>query len=658
MIAPSPLPAVIAARYRPIRLIATGGMGAVYEVEHVSTGARLALKVLLSSTNASPEALARFQHEVRATARIKSDNVVRVTDAGVAPELGGAPFLVMELLEGTDLERAAAANPPAPATVIEWLRPVARAIDKAHQLGLVHRDLKPENLFLATPSDGPTLVKILDFGIVKMIEEGTGATGTGQILGTPKYMAPEQASSTAKITPATDRCALGLIAYRLLMGESYYRGGVMVILGELLQGQLQPPSERGSRFGDAFDQWFLKACDRDPDERFASASEQIEALSGALGLPFHAIEEAGKGSSRPMAVDLSTSGLRRPKVRRLLLATTVVVALSMVALGTLRFFGGARLADSVCGLPSLGATESCGPCMAKSCCGEAHECAAIEGCAPLEACVRACVSGDAVCRATCYAAKGPLAQAQQGVESCRATHCAKECLPPQWVCLGRVKWQFPSLTPPTITIKTAATCASCGAGGGAAPLPGATVRACSIADPKCDLPLAASIADDRGAVTLKVDTSLYPPPLAIFLEYRKDGFLDTLFQLNTPPVSGDLEVGAVTLMDTKQNAAGFAHMLGATYDPARAFLGTRPLDCNGQLATKKIAVTWPDRDDRTASTPYFPYVDSAAAINLPVNTASLARIVARVAETNQLIATTSVVVRPGAATYVPLAPTP
>ena len=205
MTAPAHLPEIIAGRYRPIRLIATGGMGAVYEVEHAATGERLALKVLASGANASPEALVRFRHEVRASARIKSENVVRVIDADLAPELGGAPFLVMELLEGADLERAAAAALPTPATVVEWLRQVARALDRAHHLGMVHRDLKPENLFLTTKEDGAPLVKILDFGIVKMVEEATAATATGQILGTPKYMAPEQATANASVTAATDR---------------------------------------------------------------------------------------------------------------------------------------------------------------------------------------------------------------------------------------------------------------------------------------------------------------------------------------------------------------------------------------------------------------------------------------------------------------------
>src|SRR5262245_25167383 len=217
------LPAVIASRYLPVRLIAKGGMGAVYEVEHARTGEHLALKVLLSGVGASADLLERFKREARASARIKSEHVVRVIDADEAPELDGAPFLVMELLDGMDLEREAAAARPDAATVVGWLRQVAVAIDKAHRLGIVHRDLKPENLFLAAREEGPPIVKVLDFGIVKMGEEGTGATGSGQIVGTPRYMAPEQANSAARATPATDRCALGLVAYRLLAGESYYQ---------------------------------------------------------------------------------------------------------------------------------------------------------------------------------------------------------------------------------------------------------------------------------------------------------------------------------------------------------------------------------------------------------------------------------------------------
>jgi serine/threonine protein kinase len=323
MITTSQLPAIIASRYVPIRLIAQGGMGAVYEVEHARTGERLALKVLLSSVGASAEALERFKREARASARIKSEHVVRVTDADVAPD--GTPFLVMDLLEGVDLERAAAAAAVLePGTVVEWLRQAARAIDKAHSLGIVHRDLKPENLFLATAADGRPLIKVLDFGIAKMVEDGTGVTGAEQVLGTPKYMAPEQAVANARITPATDRYSLGLIAYRLLLGQSYHHGNAMSILGQLLHGELQLPSNRSPRFGGRFDAWFCKACDRNPEKRFVSASEQIEALAEALGLPTGSLE-----------AERDTGSLRNGNARRTLLAAVMVIA--VVAAGLFVF---------------------------------------------------------------------------------------------------------------------------------------------------------------------------------------------------------------------------------------------------------------------------------------------------------------------------------
>ena len=339
MIDNSKLPEIIAARYVPIRLIATGGMGAVYEVEHARTGDRLALKLLLDRVGSAPEMVERFKREARASARIKSENVVRVTDADVAPELGGAPFLVMELLEGTDLERLAEKARPAAADVVEWLRQAARAVDKAHGLGIVHRDLKPGNLFLSRSEGRLPVVKVLDFGIAKMIEDGTGATGSGQILGTPGYMAPEQASSRTRVTPAADRYALGLIAYRLLTGENYHRGDMMSILGDLVHGKLETPSARGHALGAAFDAWFVKACHRDPDERFASAAEQMDALAEALGLPVQVGAPTGGTSTRAGASEASA------RVRRIVLAAgALTVATIAVALALWR--AGARTPDA------------------------------------------------------------------------------------------------------------------------------------------------------------------------------------------------------------------------------------------------------------------------------------------------------------------------
>jgi serine/threonine-protein kinase len=289
-------PALIAGRYRPLRLIGKGGMGVVYEVEHTHTGQHLALKVLARPAGPSTE---RFKREARAASSIQSDHIVRVTDADVAPELEGAPFLVMELLEGQDLEAATGDRPAAPEDMVGWLRQVARALDKAHARGIVHRDLKPANLFLTTREDGSPLVKILDFGIAKMAAEAT-LTQSDTFLGTPGFMAPEQTDSKGSpVTFQSDLYALGLIAFKLLTGRSYWKPGTLVqLLAQILVEPMPPASERGSTLGPAFDAWFLRACDRDTNNRFPSAREQVEALAGALGLP----EQARMSDSAPRTV--------------------------------------------------------------------------------------------------------------------------------------------------------------------------------------------------------------------------------------------------------------------------------------------------------------------------------------------------------------------
>ena len=231
---------------------------------------------------------------------IQSDHIVRVTDADMAPELHGAPFLVMELLEGADLEHVTGDQPALPADVIGWLRQVARALDKAHAGGIVHRDLKPANLFLTRREDGSPLVKILDFGIAKMAAEVTVLTHSDSFLGTPGFMAPEQTDSRGPpVTFRADLYAFGLISFRLLTGRSYWKSGSLVqLLAQILVEPTPPPSERGSTLGPAFDAWFLRACDRDPSKRFASAGEQVEALAFVLGLP----EQPQISNSAPRAV--------------------------------------------------------------------------------------------------------------------------------------------------------------------------------------------------------------------------------------------------------------------------------------------------------------------------------------------------------------------
>jgi serine/threonine-protein kinase len=295
------LPPLIGGKYRPVRVIGKGGMGVVYEVEHVLTGQRFALKLLSEQPGASVE---RFKREARAVSRIQSDHVVRVTDADVAPELGGAHFLVMDLLEGEDLERVSGGRPVAPADVVMWLRQVARGLGKAHVSGIVHRDLKPENLFLTRREDGSPLVKILDFGLAKMAADANALTRSDSFLGTPGFMAPEQTDSRGPpVTPRADLYALGLIAFKLLVGRTYWKPGSLAqLLAQVLAEPMPPPSERGSSLGPTFDAWFLRACDRDPAGRFESAGEQVEALARALGLP-----EQSRTSEPPREAILASS---------------------------------------------------------------------------------------------------------------------------------------------------------------------------------------------------------------------------------------------------------------------------------------------------------------------------------------------------------------
>ena len=367
----------IAGRYRTVRFIGRGGMGAVYEVEHLHTGQRLAMKVLASR---QPEvSVERFKREARAASRIQSDHVVRVTDADVAAELDGAPFLVMELLEGSDLERATATGPASPADVLEWLRQVARALVKAHDAGIVHRDLKPENLFLTRREDGSPLVKILDFGIAKMAVEAGSLTQSGQFLGTPHYMAPEQADSEGVVTGRADLYAMGLIAFRLLVGRSYWKPATLPqLLAQILAEPMVPPSTRGSTFGEAFDAWFLRSCDRDPTRRFDSAYEQVEGLAAVLGAPRESRAVTPATTAQPSApepsvktleaaptLDASSRELTTVKTRRNRRRWVVLGAVGAGVIGLFALLGqaGRTLAPSAGAPPSIAASPPAPPAL-------------------------------------------------------------------------------------------------------------------------------------------------------------------------------------------------------------------------------------------------------------------------------------------------------
>ncbi len=282
---------VFAGHYRVERPLSMGGMGAVYVVTDLDTERRRALKVMLPELAQSPEARERFRREAQVGAAIQSDHVVEVLAAGV-DEASGTPYLVMELLEGDDLadvvSRRGALPPAEVAALFEQL---GHALAAAHRAGVVHRDLKPENLFLARSrrSDAELTLKILDFGIAKIVAEAHSGKAT-QSIGSPMWMAPEQTVAGSRISPATDIWALGLIAFCLLTGRPYWRAAntkereAMMILREVAFEPIERASERaaelgvGDRLPAGFDDWFAQTVTRDPDARFAS----VDALCAAL----------------------------------------------------------------------------------------------------------------------------------------------------------------------------------------------------------------------------------------------------------------------------------------------------------------------------------------------------------------------------------------
>ncbi|MES1166274.1 MAG: serine/threonine-protein kinase, partial [Verrucomicrobiota bacterium] len=218
-------------RYTLTRLIGRGGMGAVYEARHAALSRRFAIKFLLPELAARPDMLRRFENEAKAAGGLEHPNVAAVMDFGRAND--GAPYIVMEFLQGEDCARLLKRSGPLPvARAANIVVQACRGLDVAHANGIVHRDLKPENLFVSDAGDGTDLVKVLDFGIAKLRVADAGvATGTGATFGTAFYMSPEQARGAADVDPRTDVWSLGVVLYELLAGQRPFAGDQFLQVG-------------------------------------------------------------------------------------------------------------------------------------------------------------------------------------------------------------------------------------------------------------------------------------------------------------------------------------------------------------------------------------------------------------------------------------------
>jgi eukaryotic-like serine/threonine-protein kinase len=295
---PATVGSLVAGKYRVLRLIGSGGMGTVWEGAHATLGTRVAIKLIKPQFAQQREARARFAIEARAAAKLRSKHAVHVFDYGVSAE--GLPYIVMEFLDGESLSEAILSRGPLPPVeVAQIIAQAASALAKAHAAGIVHRDLKPDNIFLARTDEPveplPYVVKLVDFGIAKILEEPPasgeaprtmgGPTREGTVIGTPNFMAPEQLAVGGAPGPLTDLWSLGACTFAAMTGRLPFEGDVLGdIVLKVCAAPLPAPSKVHPDVPPGFDAWFARACSRDPAMRFQTAGELAQALAGVCGL--------------------------------------------------------------------------------------------------------------------------------------------------------------------------------------------------------------------------------------------------------------------------------------------------------------------------------------------------------------------------------------
>ncbi len=270
---------LIADKYRIERLLARGGMSAVYVARHLALDADVALKLMDPSMIHGDGMRDRFATEARAAAKLTSPYLARVHDYGVHEDV---PFLVMELLQGEHLGvRLSREKRLSKEAVIGLNKQIARGLRVVHEAGIVHRDIKPQNLFLARYDD-EEIVKILDFGIAKSSEQA-GRTRTGSIMGSLHYLSPEQARDAKRVDHRTDLWALGVVLYRALTGQMPFMGkDVIDLLQKICLAETPSASAIAPDLGPSIDAFFVRAFERDPNKRFQSAREMADELAAAL----------------------------------------------------------------------------------------------------------------------------------------------------------------------------------------------------------------------------------------------------------------------------------------------------------------------------------------------------------------------------------------
>ena len=293
---------VVADRYRIDAVLGEGGMGIVYRVEHTHLHKVLALKVLLPAWSSIPEVVARFEREAVAAGRIEDAHVAAATDFGRLPS--GSFFLVMEFVNGRTLREALRTGALAAPRALHIVQGIASALRAAHALGIVHRDMKPENIMLLERDGDADFVKVLDFGLAKVDDAHSSdarsskvLTKVGSVMGTPKYMSPEQALGQT-VDARSDLYSVGVIFFEMLAGSSPFEGGALTLLRQQIQADVpELPPEVAAGLDPRVAEILRRLLAKDPKARFANAAELSSAVDECLNGP--PVVGAGPGQMMP-----------------------------------------------------------------------------------------------------------------------------------------------------------------------------------------------------------------------------------------------------------------------------------------------------------------------------------------------------------------------
>jgi serine/threonine-protein kinase len=344
---------VLAGKYHVERVLGAGGMGMVVAARHVQLDQNVAIKFLLPHMLANPEAVARFSREAKAAVRITNEHVARVFDVGTLET--GAPYMVMEYLDGLDLGEFLGQRGPLPIDqAVEFVLQACVAVAEAHSVGIIHRDLKPANLFCIRRPDGQLSIKVLDFGISKVADaadpSGLSVTKTTQLMGSPLYMSPEQMHSTKSADAQSDIWALGVITYQLLTGNVPFSGEAITEVA--VKVATQPPPPLRSARGDvppALEAVILRCLEKDKRLRFQNVAElafalaefapprargAIERIAGtirAAGLPVSPMPTTQPSAALPWPNTIPPVGHTSPEVAPPPKRTGAMVAIAIVS---------------------------------------------------------------------------------------------------------------------------------------------------------------------------------------------------------------------------------------------------------------------------------------------------------------------------------------